>query len=469
MERVRESRIQRTLSGGIRMTKEEYINTVVEQIRCERIRDDISMEMEHHIDDQTDAYIEEGMEREEAMKKAVLDMGDPVIAGVSLDRVHRPRMAWNVLIVIGIMSIVSILLQYVICKQTGVEDMNFYLRKQSISVLIGLGLMFGVYFIDYSMIGTFGRTIGGIFLMLLYLTVFFIGTKINGVSAWLSIGGLHISMKAMLYLYAPIYGAILYHYRKKGYGALLLSLVWIVLPVFASIFMPSLNHAISLCLILVMMLSVALVKDWFLVNKKVVLSVLWGFMILIPIAGGIIITQNNQTLFHDYQAERIHLFFHPDTAGDTYVINQVRDMVGSSKFIGGCETTSSTSTLININSDYILTYIMSYYGILVALLLVGFIGFLIVKMFKISRKQKNQLGMMMGYGCGFVYSVQLVIYFLWNLGLWPTGEGYLPLLSYGGSGLVVSYLLLGILLSIYRYQNIMPTHKKKKKLVIEIH
>ena len=79
------------------MNREEYLNAVVNQIRCKQARDMVKEEIENHIEDQARAYMEMGIEDNEAEQKAVRDMGDPVEAGVSLDRIHRPQMAWQVL------------------------------------------------------------------------------------------------------------------------------------------------------------------------------------------------------------------------------------------------------------------------------------------------------------------------------------------------------------------------------------
>ena len=63
---------------------------------------------------------------------------------------------------------------------------------------------------------------------------------------------------------------------------------------------------------------------------------------------------------------------------------------------------------------------------------------------------------MIGVGCSLVFAVQIVIYVMVNLTIFPTTAVFLPLFTYGGTGTIVSYALIGILLSIYRYQNVLP-------------
>lgn len=78
----------------------------------------------------------------------------------------------------------------------------------------------------------------------------------------------------------------------------------------------------------------------------------------------------------------------------------------------------------------------------------------------------------MGCGCGMIFFVSFIINILENLGVLPLTETFFPFLSAGGSYIIVSYGLTGIILSIYRYKNIYPRHVKVKmpriKMTIEL-
>lgn len=86
------------------MKKEEYLHIVTDQIRCKKARPDVKTELEAHIMDQMEDYRSEGMEEQEAMERAILEMGDPVEVGVELDRIHRPKMSWEILLLVGILG-----------------------------------------------------------------------------------------------------------------------------------------------------------------------------------------------------------------------------------------------------------------------------------------------------------------------------------------------------------------------------
>lgn len=59
----------------------EYLKIVCEQIRWKKAHGVISEEIENHIIDQKNAFINEGLDEEAAIDKAILDMGDPVVVG----------------------------------------------------------------------------------------------------------------------------------------------------------------------------------------------------------------------------------------------------------------------------------------------------------------------------------------------------------------------------------------------------
>lgn len=91
---------------------EEYIEKLISQIRCKKARPYIADEIRNHIEEQIEDNKLNGMTGEEAEKCAVIDMGDPIDVGVSMDKIHRPRISWKILIVVGILSILGIVIQY---------------------------------------------------------------------------------------------------------------------------------------------------------------------------------------------------------------------------------------------------------------------------------------------------------------------------------------------------------------------
>ena len=96
------------------MDKRQFLEAVTEQIRFEKAREMISDELENHIEDQKEAFMSEGISETESYQKAIEDMGDPVEVGISLDRIHRPKMEWKMILLVLGLSILGLFFQYVI-------------------------------------------------------------------------------------------------------------------------------------------------------------------------------------------------------------------------------------------------------------------------------------------------------------------------------------------------------------------
>lgn len=96
---------------------EEYIDKLISQIRCKKARPYIEEEYRAHLEDQINANKEKGMPDEEAEKNAELDMGNPVEVGISMDKIHRPRVAWDIILIVGIISVLAIIVQWIFVSQ----------------------------------------------------------------------------------------------------------------------------------------------------------------------------------------------------------------------------------------------------------------------------------------------------------------------------------------------------------------
>ncbi len=158
--------------------------------------------------------------------------------------------------------------------------------------------------------------------------------------------------------------------------------------------------------------------------------------------------------FAPYQKARIQAVF--SNSGDAgYLTATLRSILTANKFAGNSGV-DVTEMLPAYNADYILAYLLSMYGMLAAILVCCILAVLILTVFHTAMRQKNQLGMMMG--CGMIFLVSFLINVLENVGAFPPAATFMPFLSAGGSYLIVSYGLMGIMLSIYRYKNVYPQH-----------
>lgn len=438
---------------------EEFLGVVKEQIRCRQAREPVARELEAHLLDQAADYEQEGLEKEDAVKKAVREMGDPVEIGAAMNRIHRPKMSWGMLALAGVISLFSIALYVALqdcSEEAGMGD--YYLRRQVFYVITGYFLMLAVYRLDYSFLGRRSRYIALGFLLFMIGGTFLFGQQIYGVYRTIRLtNGIHISIPGTMPLYVPVYGALLYDHRGQGYSVLWKMFLWAAVPLLYIFHAPSLYTTLVLGVSFAILFSVAVARGWYRVNKKAVLAVLWSVILGVPILiVSAVLSDKGERLIKGYQRARLESFL-TGTDAEPYQTVMARQILQESRLVGrNMENMLWTANKMpEWNSDYVLVSLVAAFGILAGVLAILLLGWMIGKIFRISFRQKNQLGMIVGCSCGIVFLTQTVHSILVNLGLIPLTAASLPFFCFGGGSTIVSFILLGLVLSIYRYKDIL--------------
>ena len=451
------------------MGLEEYLTEIKNQIRDKMAREFASDELKAHIEDRAEGLQKKGMDHDSAVLQAVKEMGDPVSVGVDLDRIHRPRLAWKFLLYVIYISILSVgvlgLIFAAMPRESfiGGQFAGGLLLKQTIVVLLGLLMMIIVYRLDYTVLAGKSRLIAAAFLISMAFLVFLFGVSINGAKRWIHIFGILFQTHALYLLYLPMFAGILYDYRNKGAAALIKIFLWMIAPVF----LQKLYDAGWISLSIFMLFSesilfmLALNKNWYRVNKrKVFKGIGIGFISLI---GLFILYIINAA---DYQKARIQVWLSfwglnfGSIDGNTiknmnYTNTCLNNIFLRSNFIGKSDSAiEGIEATHDAGADYILALIAATCGKLAVAVIIISLILLAVYVFSISINQKNSLGSIVGCSCGIVIAVQAVSNVLIVFGLLPMTGTTLPFFSLGMTYIIIDYILLGLVLSIYRYQDI---------------
>ena len=78
------------------MKANEYMKQMMKTVVSHKEKDGIKRELQDCIDDLTEAYMEQGMSKEEAEEEAIRQMGDPCETGEMFNEVYQPRFEWRV-------------------------------------------------------------------------------------------------------------------------------------------------------------------------------------------------------------------------------------------------------------------------------------------------------------------------------------------------------------------------------------
>jgi rod shape determining protein RodA len=155
----------------------------------------------------------------------------------------------------------------------------------------------------------------------------------------------------------------------------------------------------------------------------------------------------------DYQQERVTSFLNPsdDPRDSSYQINQALIAVGSGGKTGrGDEATQTQSGFLpERHTDFIFAVVGERFGFVGAALLLSLYALLIWRALRILTLSKNLYGSMVAGGIVAMLMFQLFVNVGMTLGVMPITGIPLPLMSYGGSSVLTTFLAVGLLQSIY--------------------
>ncbi len=154
-----------------------------------------------------------------------------------------------------------------------------------------------------------------------------------------------------------------------------------------------------------------------------------------------------------YQQQRLTSFVNPsqDPSDAGYQQNQARIAIGSGQETGRGD--SATQTRLDFvperHTDFIFAVIGERYGFAGAALVLSLYALLIWRALRIVTLSKNSYGILVAGGIAAMLLFQVFVNVGMNLGIMPITGIPLPLLSYGGSSVVATFLAVGVLQSIH--------------------
>ncbi len=337
------------------------------------------------------------------------------------------------LVIFGLTALYSVSLSL-----GGNSFLNF--QKQLIFFLIGLILLLLVSFIDYRIFKALSRLIYLLAAVLLAAVLFF-GQTIRGTTGWFDFGFFNLQPIEFAKLALIIFLARYFSDRRETYvlrhllmtGLAAVGLIVLVLG------QPDLGSALVLLLLWLGLLLILGAKRLHLLSSVLlicVLSVMAWFLVL-----------------QDYQKDRLTTFLNPaaDPLGVGYNIKQSIIAIGSGRFWGQGLSFGSQSQLKFLpesQTDFIFAVIAEELGLLgVVLILVLWAG-LFYRLIKAARQASDDFGSILIMGLVVLLAIQVFVNIGANLGLVPVTGIALPLVSYGGSGLITFLFMIGLAQSV---------------------
>ena len=181
---------------------------------------------------------------------------------------------------------------------------------------------------------------------------------------------------------------------------------------------------------------------------------LWQFIITLVGVGGLCVVL---VMSSQYRMQRLYSYLDPwsDQFGDGYQLTQALIAFGRGEWfgLGLGDSIQKLFYLPEAHTDFIFAILAEELGFIGCLLVLGIYVVLIGRILFIARKAESMsqsFSAYVAYGVSIVFSAQLFINVGVNIGLLPTKGLTLPFLSYGGSSLLVSCVLIGLVLRIHQ-------------------
>ncbi len=351
-------------------------------------------------------------------------------------------MDWWMILATVLLICIGLMMIYSTVQDTG----STQITKQIVAFGIGIILVFLLVFLDYRVFSHNAYLIYTLSLGLL-IFVLFLGQNIRGMKGWFDFGFFQFQPSEFAKI-ALIIALAKYFSKRQGRphhikdiaisGALTLGMCGLI------VLEPDFGSALVLCGVWLFMLLFFGIKKihGFLLGLALII---FGFM-------------SWKFFLADYQKERIFSFLRPEGSLKDASWNMIQSKVaiGSGGLLGrglGHGPQSQLAFLPEQHSDFIFASIAEELGFLGGILILGLFLFLIIRIIRVMKLSRNEFGLMLCAGGAFLFTLQIFISIGMNTGLLPVVGIPLPLVSYGGSSLVFSLIILGLV------QSVMARHK----------
>ena len=319
-------------------------------------------------------------------------------------------------------------------------------KKQAIWMGISFIIMIVVMFIDYKILVKLSPILYGLAIIMLIAVLF---TKpINGARSWFDIkDGLfsfqpaEISKIFVILFWSYVISIIQRNGRNEinKISKLAIILLTMLAPIGLIIIQPDYGTAASYMISFLLMLFVAGI------DKRYIITAIALVVIIVPVGYNF--------LLPDHAKQRIDTFINPDAdpLGAGYNVLQSKLAIGAGQVTGMGVLEGNQTQLGYLHpktTDFIFSVIGEEMGFVVAggVILLNII--LITKAIKVAKGIKDEAGSCVAIGTAGIFLFHTLENIGMTMGLLPITGVPLLFVSYGGSSIITSFILIGILLNI---------------------
>ena len=333
---------------------------------------------------------------------------------------------------------------------------NIFFNRQIVWIAISLTVFFFFSTIDFKFLRKTGIVFGSyVVTVVILIALFLLASATKGAQGWFDFGAFSVQPSefaklALILLLAKYFSRR--HMEIKNIRHILVSGAYAGLIFVLVALQPDFGSALIIFSIWFGMVLVSGIskKHLLLVFTLVVLVVgfLWNFV------------------FYEYQKQRIMTFIHPleDIRGAGYNAYQSTITVGSGQVLGkglGYGTQSRLKFLPEYQTDFIFAAFAEEWGFVGVIILMSLYAIALWRILATAMNGATNFEILFGVGVTIMFVAHLLVHIGMNVGIMPVTGITIPFMSYGGSHLLVTFMALGILMSMRRYSS--SVHKDSMK------
>lgn|SRR6056300_70239 len=349
-----------------------------------------------------------------------------------------------ILLGIGLVMVYSSSVDIAAASKLSNYENYYYLLRQFIFITLGFFIgyicfLIPIYF--WQKMAPFLFIIGLVLLILVLIPG--IGREVNGSQRWISLGFTNFQPSEVVKLFTIMYASDYVLRKSKQMRTIMKG------------FLPMLGVIVFTGFLLLLepdfgaLAVITLIALGILFLGGLTYKIFFSLIIFAPISIYFLITSS------PYRMERIVGFLDPwaDPFGKGYQLTHSLIAFGRGEFfgVGLGGSVEKLQYLPEAHTDFILAVLGEEFGFLGVTIVICLFAYLVLRMFGIAKESiqnKKHFAALMAQGIGLWFGLQGIINMGVNVGLFPTKGLTLPLLSYGGSSILMNIIALSIVLKI---------------------
>ena len=326
-------------------------------------------------------------------------------------------------------------------------DPYVFLERQL--MFLGVGVVFAIALYQITM--RFWQQLGVrllplVLVLLILVLIPGIGNEVNGSRRWLNFGfaSIQVSELAKLIMLLYLSGYLVRHGKNlalsPSYQPLLIPLL--VLAVTGALLLMEPDFGST---VIIFVTGLALLFLGGVPLKRLGILLGGAILVMIPLA------------FMGYRGRRLQAFLNPwdYESGIGYQMVNAQMAIGEGGWFGSGLGGGVQKLLYlpEAHNDFIFSILAEEFGFIGILVVLALYGWLVLRAFVIgfqADKSGKHFGAYVAYGIGFWMGFQVILHIGVNLGMLPPKGLTLPLMSYGGSSLMITLAALALLMRVHR-------------------